>query len=172
MRSFRLILECDTGYEFIGSRCEPCNSGHYGLKCTDTCSCKAYESKSRKRYQEKEKVQQGGSKHSKKEKINSSINPYQLVVSSAVDVHQYSSTEKGDNAENNNSDSGYLHPYQPLSLDTKNLKHDYTECKDLDIVESKATIDIKGLKHDYTEWENFHSIEAPASNTKEDDVDK
>ncbi|XP_076071692.1 uncharacterized protein LOC143043123 [Mytilus galloprovincialis] len=125
-----------------------------------------------KDFKKKEKVQPGGSKHSKKEKNNSSSNPYQLVVSSAVDVHEYSSPEKGDNSEDNYRDSGYLHPYQPLSLDAKILKHDYTECKDLDIVESKATIDNTDLKHDYTECEDLQSVEALTRNTKEDDADK
>ncbi|CAC5422125.1 unnamed protein product [Mytilus coruscus] len=123
---------------------------------------------------EKENVQQGGSKYSKKEKTNNdrSVNTYQRVVSSAVDVHEYTSTEKGDNSEDNYRDSGYLHPYQPLSPDTQNLKQDYTECKNLDIVGSKATPDTKCFKDDYTECEDLHSVEAPASNITEDDIDK
>ncbi|CAC5403684.1 unnamed protein product [Mytilus coruscus] len=274
--------ECDKGYESNGTRCEPCKTGQYGIKCADTCQCKAHEScdhirgciqstnqlitgehitpiteKTAKdsanenegflnkesgvyfgssgllafvicilmayicykkgkrkagsnmskqtpdelameakfqvhgtkgemntnendydeideRYLSDIKLAQGGNKHSKKEKGNndSSINPYQRVVSSAVDVHEYSSTEKGDNSEDNYRDSGYLHPYQPLSPDTKNLKHDYTECKDLDIVESKATPDTKNLKHDYTECKDIDIVEAPTSNIKEDVVNK
>ncbi|CAG2226046.1 unnamed protein product [Mytilus edulis] len=58
------------------------------------------------------------------------LNPYQPIISIEVDVHEYSSTKNEDDnsttSDENQRDSGYLHPYQSLKTDISETKHEYT----------------------------------------------
>lgn len=78
------------------------------------------------------------------ESVNESyLNPYQPIIATEVDVHQYSTTKnKEDNSstsDENPRDSGYLHSYQPLVASSVNTNHEYTGIKELDI-------DMKGIQ--------------------------
>lgn len=58
------------------------------------------------------------------------LNPYQPIISTEVDVHQYSSTKNEDDnsttSDENQRDSGYLHPYHSLKTNNSEVKHEYT----------------------------------------------
>lgn len=65
------------------------------------------------------------------------LNPYQPIISMAVDVHQYSSTtnDTKDNlttSEENQRESDYLQQYQSLTKNTSDPKHEYTRLENLD----------------------------------------
>ncbi|CAC5408528.1 unnamed protein product [Mytilus coruscus] len=65
------------------------------------------------------------------------LNPYQPIVSMEVDVHQYSSTKNqvdlSTTVDENQRDSGYLHPYHSLPKNYSHIKHEYTGLEKLDI---------------------------------------
>ncbi|CAC5391651.1 unnamed protein product [Mytilus coruscus] len=65
------------------------------------------------------------------------LNPYQPIVSMEVDVHQYSSTKNQVDlstiVDENQRDSGYLHPYHSLPKNYSHTKHEYTGLEKLDI---------------------------------------
>ncbi|CAC5392121.1 unnamed protein product [Mytilus coruscus] len=58
------------------------------------------------------------------------LNPYQPIISTEVDVHQYSSVRNEENdsttSDENQRNSGYLHPYQSLKTSISEIKHEYT----------------------------------------------
>ncbi|CAG2236461.1 unnamed protein product [Mytilus edulis] len=65
------------------------------------------------------------------------LNPYQPIISTEADVHQYSSTknDETDNLTTSNEhhrDSGYLHPYNSLVKKNSEIIHEYTGLEQLD----------------------------------------
>lgn len=65
------------------------------------------------------------------------LNPYQPIISTEVDVHQYSYTkyDKKDNpttSDEHQGDSDYLHLYHSLTRNTSDTKHEYTRLENLD----------------------------------------
>ncbi|CAG2233378.1 unnamed protein product [Mytilus edulis] len=69
------------------------------------------------------------------------LNPYQPIISSEMDVCQYSSTTNdGGNsttADDNQRNFEYLNPYQTLTLDTQEKKHVYNELSNQDIEKAR-----------------------------------
>lgn len=75
------------------------------------------------------------------------LNPYRPIISSKVDVHQYSSTIN-DGGNSTTSDdtqrySGYQNPYQPLALDTQEKKQIYNELKKKQDIETLPNTSTK-----------------------------
>lgn len=58
------------------------------------------------------------------------LNPYQPIISTEVDVHQYNTTKFEEDSQSTSDEnprgSGYLNPYQPLVASSANTKHEYT----------------------------------------------
>ncbi|CAG2233380.1 unnamed protein product [Mytilus edulis] len=72
----------------------------------------------------------------KADTIEGYLNPYQPIISTAVDVHQYTfSTTKNDKKENpttsdeNQGNSDYLHLYHSLTKNTSDTKLEYYRLK-------------------------------------------